>query len=154
MTNKEKTLLEAKAKVLKALAHPTRLWMAEQLSTFDRLGLGKFGDLLTAVVKGPAMIRWLDNESNAKGQANENFARELLELFTLGRDQYSEKDIKEAARAFTGWRIRKNEFFFDRSRHDTGEKSFLGTTGRLDGDKICQLALEQSSWPGSVLGHG
>ncbi len=120
-------------------------WMAEQLMSFDRHGLGRFGDLLTEVVKGPAMIRWLDNESNEKGRANENFARELFELFTLGRDQYSEKDIKEAARAFTGWRIRRNAFFFDRSRHDSGEKSIFGKKGRFVGDQVLAMALSETS---------
>jgi uncharacterized protein (DUF1800 family) len=120
-------------------------WMAQQLMCFDRLGLDRFGDLLAEVAKGPAMIRWLDNESNEKGRANENFARELLELFTLGRDQYTENDIKEAARAFTGWRIRRNDFFFDRSRHDAGDKTVLGKKGRFNGDQVLAIALESKS---------
>lgn len=127
-------------------------WMAEQLMVFDRLGLRRFGDLLETVAKGPAMIRWLDNESNVKGRANENFARELMELFALGRDQYSEKDIKEVARAFTGWRIRQNAFFFDRSRHDRGEKTILGKKGRFDGDQVLKIVLEQTSCAWFVAG--
>lgn len=118
-------------------------WMAQQLSVFDAHGLGDFRALLIAIAKTPAMLRWLDNDRNRKGQANENFARELFELFTLGRDKYSERDIKEAARAFTGWRIAREQFFFDRRRHDRGEKEIFGKRGRFSGEQVIDLALRR-----------
>ncbi|MEZ5990318.1 MAG: DUF1800 family protein [Planctomycetota bacterium] len=116
--------------------------MAGQWQVFRRLGLGPFRTLVGEVARGPAMIRWLDNETNVKGRANENFARELFELFTLGRDQgYVEADVKEAARAFTGWTIRKDAFWFDHSKHDGGLKRVLGHEGRLDGEAVLDLAV-------------
>ena len=118
-------------------------FMAQQLASFERHGLGSFPKLLHEIAKGPAMLRFLDNESNRKGQANENFARELMELFTLGRGKYSEKDIKEAARAFTGWRISREAFSFDRRNHDKGEKTVLGRTGRFAGEDILDLVLKR-----------
>ncbi|MFQ5505500.1 MAG: DUF1800 family protein [Planctomycetota bacterium] len=118
-------------------------WMSEQLASFDRHGLGHFRTLLLEVAKGPAMIRWLDNESNRKGRPNENFAREVFELFTLGRDHYSEDDIKEAARAFTGWRISRERFFFDRQRHDAGNKTIFGRSGRFGGEDVMAMAVER-----------
>lgn len=116
-------------------------WMAQQLATFEAHGLGSFEQLVLEVAKGPAMLRWLDNDQNRKGRANENFARELLELFTLGRGNYSEDDIKQAARAFTGWRIRREAFYFDRRRHDTGEKTVFGKRGPFTGEQVIQMAV-------------
>jgi len=120
-------------------------WMLRQYRLFLNDGLGKFDVLLDAVARDPAMIRWLDNETNRKGQANENYAREVLELFTLGVGNYSEKDIQEAARAFTGWHILREEFHFARSLHDRGEKTILGKTGRFGGEDVQRLALEQDA---------
>ncbi len=112
-------------------------WMTEQFETFEGLGLGPFPDLCRAVVKGPAMLRWLDAPSNRKGRPNENLGRELLELFTLGRGNYGERDVKEAARALTGWTIIKGRFRFDRRRHDPGVKEVCGKQGKWDGDALC-----------------
>ena len=116
-------------------------WMSQQLAIFDDFGLGRFGELLVAISKSPAMLRWLDNVDNKKGAANENFARELFELFALGRDKYSEKDIQEAARAFTGWRIRREAFYFDGRRHDRGSKTVFGESGRFGGEQVIDLCI-------------
>ena len=107
--------------------------------------LGNFRQLLRAVAKDPAMIIYLDNAFNQKAKPNENFARELLELFTLGEGHYTETDIKEAARAFTGWTIdrRTGKFRFVRRRHDFGSKTFMGRTGNFNGDDIIDIVLEQ-----------
>ena len=107
--------------------------------------LGNFRQLIYAVAKDPAMIIYLDNASNQKGKPNENFARELLELFALGEGHYSETDIKEAARAFTGWTIDRGtgKFRFVRRRHDYGTKTFMGHAGNFNGDDIINIVLEQ-----------
>ncbi len=116
---------------------------ARHLDVFDRLGLGRFDDLLLAISRDAAMIRWLDNESNVAGHPNENYAREVLELFALGRGAYTEHDVREAARAFTGWTIRDHVFHFAGRRHDRGDKSVLGRTGDLDGEDVVLLAADQ-----------
>jgi uncharacterized protein (DUF1800 family) len=110
-----------------------------------REALGNFGKMLHDIARDPAMIVYLDNATNHKGKPNENFARELLELFTLGEGHYTERDIKEAARAFTGWSIDREtgEFRFYPRLHDDGEKTFLGVTGRLDGDDVIDIVLRQ-----------
>jgi len=118
-------------------------WMVNQYRLFLDHGLGRFPGLLEAVARDPAMIRWLDNESNTKGHPNENFARELFELFTLGVGNYTETDIREAGRAFTGWHLAKGSFHFSEAAHDGGTKSVLGTTGPLRGEDVLRLALEQ-----------
>jgi len=118
-------------------------WMMRQYRIFLEEGLGKFPVMLARVVRDPAMLRWLDNETNAKGHPNENFARELFELFTLGEGHYTERDIQEAARAFTGWHILHDKFRFSRALHDDGEKTILGKSGRFGGDDVLALALEQ-----------
>jgi uncharacterized protein (DUF1800 family) len=106
--------------------------------------LGKFGDLLMAVSKSPAMLQFLNNQQNRKNAPNENFAREVMELFTLGRANYTEHDIKEAARAFTGWGFNpQGEFVFRRNVHDDGEKTVFGKTGHFQGEDIIQLLLER-----------
>jgi uncharacterized protein (DUF1800 family) len=105
--------------------------------------LGKFSDLLLAVSKDPAMLQFLNNQQNKKNSPNENFAREVMELFTLGRGNYTEKDIKEAARAFTGWGANpKGEFVFRTNQHDDGEKTFQGKTGNFKGEDILKIILE------------
>lgn len=106
--------------------------------------MGNFGRLLHAVSRDPAMLIYLDNVSNNKDKPNENFARELLELFTLGEGNYTEHDVREAARAFTGWKVRRQtaEYRFVRKKHDFGSKVFLGKTGKLDGDDIIKRLLE------------
>ncbi|MFI5403924.1 MAG: DUF1800 family protein, partial [Planctomycetota bacterium] len=118
-------------------------WMARQYRLFLDLGLGPFPDLLGKITRDPAMIRWLDNETNSKGHPNENYARELFELFTLGEGNYTEKDIKEAARAFTGWHILEDRYHFSARLHDTDPKEVLGVRGALGGEDVCKIALEQ-----------
>lgn len=105
--------------------------------------LGKFGTMLTAVSKDPAMLQFLNNQQNRKDSPNENFARELMELFTLGRGNYTEADIKEAARAFTGWAFNplSGSFVFREKVHDTGSKTFLGKKGNLTGEDIIDIIL-------------
>ena len=103
---------------------------------------GSFRDLLTGILMDPAMLVYLDNGENRKGHPNENFGRELLELFTMGVGNYTEQDIREASRAFTGWTNNVLEFRFDAATHDDGEKTFLGPTGKLNGDDIIDIILD------------
>ena len=106
--------------------------------------LGSFKDLLFAVSKSASMLSFLNNQQNKKQHPNENFAREVMELFTLGRGNYNEQDVKEAARAFTGWGFNlAGEFQFRSFQHDNGSKTFLGKTGNFDGDDILNILLEQ-----------
>ena len=115
----------------------------QQLATFHRLGRGEFRRLILAVARGPAMLSFLDAGVNVKGSPNENFAREIMELFTMGVGAYGEADIREAARAFTGWNYRDLEFVVNQGEHDDGEKVFLGRSGRFDGEDIVDIILEQ-----------
>ena len=106
--------------------------------------LGNFGEMLREVSKSPAMLQFLNNQQNRKGNPNENFAREVMELFTLGNGNYTEKDVKEAARSFTGWGFNKaGEFAFRKNVHDDGEKTFMGQTGNFDGDDILNILLKK-----------
>jgi uncharacterized protein (DUF1800 family) len=117
---------------------------ATQLNTIRTHALGKFEDLVLAIAHDVSMIRFLNNQQNKKEQPNENFARELLELFTIGRGNYTEQDIKEAARAFTGWSSNlKGEFVFRKFQHDFGSKTFMGKTGDFNGEDIISIVLEQ-----------
>lgn len=129
--------------------------MLAQNETLRTNALGKFQTLLTETSKDPAMLYWLDNQLNKVGKPNENFAREIMELFTLGIGNYTEKDIQEAARAFTGWgyvagRGRRIEtlprqavrFFFDASEHDSGVKKVLGKVGELSGDDVIAILCQ------------
>ena len=132
--------------------------MFRHIETLRTNATGRFDDLLTGISKDPAMLYWLDNNQNVKGTPNENFAREVMELFTLGVDNgYEEEDILEGARALTGWVYgvrragrtiptalpgRSSRFLFVSDRHDDGEKTFLGETGNLDGDDVLQILLE------------
>jgi len=105
---------------------------------------GNFGELLRQVSKSPAMLQFLNNQQNKKQHPNENFAREVMELFTLGRGNYTEQDIKEGARAFTGWTYNlQGDFVFKDAQHDNGVKTFLGKTGNFTGDDIITILLEQ-----------
>jgi len=103
------------------------------------LGLGNFGELLLAISKDPAMIFWLDNNQNRKGKPNENYAREVMELFTMGIGNYTERDIKEGARAFTGWMARPDGFFFNVNQHDFDSKNVLGQTGNFNGNDVVDI---------------
>lgn len=106
--------------------------------------LGNFADLLTAVSKSAAMLQFLNNQQNRKQHPNENFAREVMELFTMGRGHYSEQDVKEAARAFTGWGFdATGTFAFRKNVHDEGRKTVLGKTGNFDGDDVLKILCEQ-----------
>jgi len=118
---------------------------AQQLNNIQREhGLGSFRTLLIEVSKSPAMLQYLNNQQNKKGKPNENFARELMELFTLGRGNYNEADIKESARAFTGWTYDKDgTFFFRKNQHDDGTKTFFGKTGNFEGEQIIDIILEK-----------
>lgn len=116
--------------------------------------LGRFDVLLHAVAKDPAMLVYLDSASNRAGAPNENFAREVMELFTLGQGGYGERDIKEAARAFTGWSIdiEAGTYLFRPRLHDDGEKTVLGRTGRFDGDAVLDILLAQPSTAQFIVG--
>lgn len=120
-------------------------WMWLQNDTFRRLARGSFGALVKAISRDPAMILWLDLRESRAAHPNENFARELMELFTLGEGNYTEKDVTEAARAFTGHRIQPQTqgFRFARFDHDYGEKEIFGQRGRHDGDAVIDLILAQ-----------
>jgi uncharacterized protein (DUF1800 family) len=104
---------------------------------------GRLRDLLVGILRDPAMLVYLDNGENIKSHPNENFGRELLELFTMGVGNYSERDVREAARSFTGWTNDVLAFRFDRDQHDFGDKSFLGKTGPLNGEDVIDTILAQ-----------
>lgn len=110
--------------------------MLGQFTLFRELGTGSFRQLTRAVSRDPAMVRYLDSERSTRAAPNENFARELLELFTTGPGPYTEDDIKEAARAFTGYHIRAGRFHFSRASHDNGTKTVMGRSGPLTGDDV------------------
>ncbi len=115
----------------------------ELLHIIRTYALGSFADMLKAVSKSPAMLQFLNNQQNRKQKPNENFAREVMELFTMGRGNYTENDVKEAARAFTGWAFNQlGEFVFRKNQHDDGSKTFLGKTGNFNGDDILNMLLE------------
>lgn len=116
------------------------------LNVLRKNALGNFRDLLFEVSKSPAMLGFLNNQQNKKDHPNENFAREVMELFTMGRGNYTEKDIREAARAFTGWGYDKEGNFKERKNlHDTDIKTFLGKTGNFTGDDVLNIILEQKA---------
>ena len=122
-----------------------RMW--RQNETFRRYGLGSFRTLLQNIARDPAMLVWLDGKDNHAGQPNENFAREVMELFTLGvGGGYTERDVQEAARAFTGWRGEGNApggYIYDPTLHDDGEKTVLGQTGNWHADDVCDILARQ-----------
>ncbi|MSP20524.1 MAG: DUF1800 domain-containing protein [Alphaproteobacteria bacterium] len=123
--------------------------MYRQTELFRKVALGNFEKLVKASAKDPAMLVYLDTNSNKAGAPNENFARELMELFTLGEGRgYTEQDVREAARAFTGWRVvtgntSASGWRVDGLLHDGGSKKFMGRTGRFDGDDIIDIILQQ-----------
>lgn len=124
----------------------TRL-MANQIDTLRTMALGKFRDLVLAMARDPAMLVWLDNNLNVKGAPNENWARELMELFTLGIGHYTEKDVQEVARAFTGWNLDRGQFRFFADRHDTTDKSLLGVNGNLNGEDVINRLVSMKQTP-------
>ena len=114
-----------------------------ELELFQEMGTGSFRDLMVAVAQDPAMLSFLDAGVNVKGASNENFAREIMELFTMGVGNYSETDIREAARAFTGWNYVDLEFVINTEQHDADTKTFLGRAGDFDGVDIIDIIMEQ-----------
>jgi uncharacterized protein (DUF1800 family) len=124
--------------------------MIRQNELLRKHALGSFRRLLHSVSRDPAMLRYLNNNQNRKDRPNENFAREVMELFTLGLGNYTEKDIKEAARAFTGWTVRDAEFVVQRKQHDDGVKTVLGKTGNFDGGDILDILLAHEAAPRHV----
>ncbi len=147
--------------------------LSDQIDMFRRCGMGRFDELLLELAKNPAMIVWLDNQDNHRHAINENWGRELLELFSMGVGNYTEDDIKECARAFTGWTIGNTEYMMVRSArdsdwpygriayhferraddHDDGEKTFLGQTGNFDGEDIIDIICGQESTARFVSRH-
>ena len=126
--------------------------MIDQAALFRRAGLGNFADLLAGVAQDPAMILWLDGQTNVKRHPNENWGRELMELFTIGIGNYSEQDVKEVARAFTGWGLTAGArgaaqtaqlptFEFHARQHDTGAKTIFGRTGNWDGGDVIGMLV-------------
>ena len=115
-----------------------------QVNTIRQHALGNFRDFVLAMAKDVSMIRFLNNQQNRKRKPNENFARELLELFTIGRGNYTEADVKAAARAFTGWSSDlSGEFTFRKRQHDYDSKTFMGETGDLNGEDIVRVVLDR-----------
>lgn len=127
------------------------LLMLGQIQLFRTDGLGSFETLLQRVTRDPAMLIWLDNRQNRKSGPNENYAREVMEMFTVGIGQYTEQDVKEAARAFTGYTLDKNKaFVFNRQTHDAGDKTFLGETGAFDADDILHRLVNHPATARSI----
>ena len=135
-----------------------------QIELFRRNGLSDMRTILLDLSRDPAMIFWLDNNENHLGEPNENYGRELMELFSLGVGNYSEIDIKHASRAFTGWTFEQPlplypygfyaaEFRFDPADHDDDEKSFLGHAGNLDGDDVIDIIVEQPACARFISRH-
>jgi uncharacterized protein (DUF1800 family) len=114
-------------------------FMVKQNELFRQHALGKFGDLLLGIARDPAMLIWLDNTTSSKKQPNENFARELMELFTLGIGNYTEDDVRAVARAFTGWKQKDGEFSYDAKDHDDGSKTIFGQTWAWKGEEVVDL---------------
>lgn len=126
--------------------------LLNELTLFHEMGTGSFRDLMVAVAQDPAMLSFLDAGVNVKGAANENFAREIMELFTMGVGHYSEKDIREAARAFTGWNYVDVNFVVNAQEHDDGMKEFLGRTGNFDGEQIIDIIMAQDATAEHIAG--
>ena len=138
--------------------------MLTQIDMFRKNGLGNMRDILLDLSKDPAMINWLDNNENHKSQINENYGRELLELFSMGVGNYTEDDIKSAARAFTGWTFIQPlplypyghfeaTFKYDPDDHDAGEKHFLGHTGNFNGEEIIDIIVSQPAAARFIARH-
>ena len=129
-------------------------WLMQvQNNTIRKHALGSFRELVHAIAKDPAMLIYLNNQQNKKDAPNENFARELMELFTMGEGNYTEYDIKEAARAFTGWTVnRSGKYEFVEEEHDFGEKTFMGKRGNFKGEDIIEIILEQPETSRFIVG--
>ncbi len=138
--------------------------MVRQINMFRRCGMGNYRDLLLELARDPAMIYWLDNNYNHKDQPNENWGRELLELFSMGQGNYTEKDVFECSRAFTGWTIAHKipgggtgrklwPFIYNEEDHDDGEKEFLGHRGRFNGEDIIEIVVRQPATSRFIARH-
>lgn len=117
--------------------------MHHQVALLRGQALGSFRDMVHGIARDPAMLIYLDSATNRKSHPNENFARELLELFCLGEGNYTEADIKELARCFTGWEVRDERFRINRFQHDPSEKRLFGVVDRFDGDAAIDVVLQQ-----------
>ena len=126
-------------------------YMVGQYELMHRHALGNFAELLQEMSKDPAMMVWLDTVQSKKGQPNENYARELMELFSLGIGNYTEKDIREAARAFTGWEIRNGKFHNNTAQFDSTEKTVLAKKGNWKGEDIVRICLDQPACPRFIV---
>ena len=138
--------------------------ITDMVDMFREKGMGRFRELLLDVAKNPAMIFWLDNNQNHGAAVNENWGRELLELFTMGVGNYTEGDVRECSRAFTGWTMSKKlprfpmgrfdwHFVYDASDHDNGDKSFLGHTGNFNGEDVIDIILRQPATAHFIARH-
>ncbi|MEY2725285.1 MAG: hypothetical protein RLZZ458_1152 [Planctomycetota bacterium] len=125
--------------------------MLAQNQLLRRCAFAGFEELVQEVSRDPAMLLYLDAASSRKAHPNENYARELMELFCLGEGRYSEQDIREIARCFTGWEVRRGEYRFNRFQHDTGEKQFLGQAGVYGGEDAVRIVLQQPSAPEFIV---
>ncbi len=121
--------------------------MLAQNELLRRESLGNFRRVLHCIAQDVAMLVWLDSNANRKRHPNENFARELMELFSLGVGNYSERDIQEAARAFTGWHVRNSEFWMNSIQHDSGSKTVFGQIGNFDGGDVVEACLKHEACP-------
>lgn len=121
--------------------------MLTQNQVLRKGALGEFGDLVQEISRDPAMLIYLDSATNRKAHPNENYAREIMELFCLGEGRYSEHDIRELARCFTGWEIRREKFRFNSYQHDNGEKSFLGQSGKFGGEDAVRVVTSHEAVP-------
>jgi uncharacterized protein (DUF1800 family) len=119
----------------------------QQIDTLRQHAWGNFAELVTAIAKDPAMLVYLDGQDNTKEHPNENFARELMELFTVGIGNYTEADVQNAARAFTGWHRENASFKFVADAHDGGAKTFMGRRGRFDGTDIIEILMSSDATP-------
>ena len=126
--------------------------LLQELELFHAMGAGNFHELMLAVAKDPAMLAFLDAGVNVKGAPNENFAREIMELFTMGVGNYDEQDIREAARAFTGWNYVDLQFVFNEHEHDGARKVFLSRSGEFDGEDIIAMIMEQPATAEYIAG--
>ena len=117
--------------------------MLAQNELLRKHALSSFRPLLHGAARDTAMLLWLDSSVNRKTRPNENFAREVMELFALGVGNYTEGDVKEAARSFTGWEVKHNQFWFNRVQHDDGRKRVLGKSGAFDGDEVIDVLLDE-----------
>ena len=138
--------------------------LMDQTDLFREMGMGNYRDLLLAMAKDPAMIYWLDNNENHKSAVNENWGRELLELFSMGVGNYTEVDVRESSRAFTGWTITPKlprfpmgrfdwEFKYNSADHDNDEKTFLGETGNFNGEDIIDIVCQHPATAQFIARH-